>query len=387
MQHWINTLAADLSKARVVSLLNPTTPQPFPSILVGQNRSDQWFFHADGTIQGFSGAANYTLRVTLGDVNAAPFSGNYTLTCGETTPALDFDADASDVAAALNGLATVIAQGGVDVTGVFPSFLIAWRAVGVVTTLTATASLLVPDSGIGVNVLTTGTASVRQLTALTLRRNPISSSEAFIAITSPNNGWSGYLTTDTEGAYALLQHEGAAVGDYIQATTMIQAEVIDGSGNVVCYAQATILLRASNLDIAAIAATPMPNIPTLTSIVQNRTLTGIASVVADATKLCGIATANGAMPANSKILAAFGSNLQALFELVATTSSDANLLFAPFDYDAVTNAYKWRLRMVWIDGEPTLLNTDTNKRHQLSATGAANSVIVAVNQTGQSLPA
>lgn len=256
ISHYLNTAAVDPSRARTPSLIT-TTPQVFPVLFLGDNRPHQWFFHNDGTIESFSGNAAYTLRITLGDANAAPFGGTYTLTCGSTTAAIPYNATASDVQNVLNGLATIIAQGGVTVLGAFPTFLIYHNVAGVVTAITGSAILLSPNSGITTNILTTGAAGVRQETQLALRRQVIVSQTTWSDITSPYNGWSGSLTTNTEGAQALLVDEGQVIGEYIQASTLLTAEVIDNSGNPVAYYQTAVTLRVKNSDLAAIVVTPL----------------------------------------------------------------------------------------------------------------------------------
>lgn len=72
MRHYINTNVTELSLARSVSLLNPTTPRPFGVLVVGTQRTDEFFFHLDGTITAWSGSADYTLRVTIGNPLADP---------------------------------------------------------------------------------------------------------------------------------------------------------------------------------------------------------------------------------------------------------------------------------------------------------------------------
>ncbi len=258
MNHFINTSAVEPSRARTPSLIS-TSPQPFPVLFFGDVRGHSIFFHADGTIESFSGNVAYTLRVTLGDAAAGPFGGTYTLTCGTTTTALAFDATAQDVQDALNSLATVISEGLVTVEGSFPSFMIYANSVGVRTAITANAATLNPNSAITLEILTTGDASTRQETRCSLRRSVICSDDTWTRITSPNNGWTGSLTTNTEGAAALLIDQGELVGDFLQAQTLVTFEVIEVStGNVVSYFQHPFFLRDKPTDLAATAATPVP---------------------------------------------------------------------------------------------------------------------------------
>jgi hypothetical protein len=252
MNHYINTAAVEPSRARTPTLVT-TQPQPFPVLFFGDTRTHQFFFHSNGTIETWSGDAGYTLRVTVGDPAAGPFGGSYTLTCGTTTAALPITSTSDDVQNALNALPTISAAGGVSVLGFFPTFLVYGNAVGAVTAITASAALLSPDSSITVTVLTTGTASIRQQTKIALRRAAVASQQVWTPITSPYAGWSGTLTTNTEGGAALLAEYGEAVGNYVQAETLVNVEVVDGSGNIVAYYQQAVLFRAKNTDLSAAA--------------------------------------------------------------------------------------------------------------------------------------
>lgn len=393
--HYINTAATEPTRARWPSLINDQS-EPFPVLILGDTRPHRFFFHYDGTIEDFSGSASYTFKVTIGDVSIGPVGGTYTLTCGETTDALDFDADAGAIQAALNGLATVIAAGLVTVSGTFPNFLVSWDTVGVQTALTASAGTLNPSGAIGVTSLQTGSATVNQQTALQLRQNPISTQTTWTEITSPYAGWSGTLTTNTAEAIALLISQGTQEGELWQYSTVLQAEVINASGEVVSYYQVPVILRASNLDVTSLNPTPFPSV----SYVQNRPLvTGLVSAVVDATKLGGIPTASGQMPASSVVLLNFSVTvtdgdgthtglLSLFYRLTSGVHATASPLFIqPYDYNASTNAYTWKLIGSFLDMIPAAYNTTTGKFHYMGVSGAAGACYAYPDQTGSSAPA
>jgi len=263
--HYINTAATEPTRARWPSLINDQ-PEPFPVLIMGDTRPHRFFFHYDGTIEDFSGNASYTLKVSVGDVSLGPIGGTYTLTCGETTDALSYNATADLIQTALNGLATIIAAGNVTVSGTYPNFLVSWNEVGAQTALTATGIALNPSGTIGVTSLQTGSGSLTQQTALQLRQNPITTQLTWTTITSPNNGWSGTLTTNTAEAVALLISQGTQEGELWQYSTVLQASVINASNEQVAYYQTPIILRASNLDNSALNPTPFPSV----AYVQNR---------------------------------------------------------------------------------------------------------------------
>jgi hypothetical protein len=266
VNNFINTAATDLAEARTVGL-NQLTPQPFPILAFGDTSKKKLFFANNGTIESWSGSIDYSVRVSIGSVNWAPFGGTYALSCGTTTPAFRAAANAAELQTALNLLTGIIVSGGVDVTGTFPNFLIAYRAVGVVATpITSDATLLVPDSAVALNVITAGSISDRQLTSLTLRAQPISVQEDWSPISSPYGGWSGTITTNTEGGYALLQETGVRIGEYVQAKTILQIEVSDPEGNWTTYLQTPAILRAKNVDALSLIPPPLSNYLTAAQI-------------------------------------------------------------------------------------------------------------------------
>ncbi len=281
MNHFINVNVTDLSLARSVSLINPTTPKPFPVLAYGDSITHQFFFHDNGTIESWSGNVSNGLRVTLGDVNRGPSGGAFTLTSGETTPALLFSATAGDIESALNALPTVIADGEVDVTGTFPNFLVLYRTVGAKTAITAAAGSLTPASGITVTTLTTGDGTNVQQSSLTFRLNAIDSTTTWTPISSPYAGWTGTLTTNTAAALALLLEQGETIGSYTQVTTIITVERIQPGGAYQALYQASVIIRAKNSDLGATPATPFPTIASPIMLSSKSVTVGIAGSPAD----------------------------------------------------------------------------------------------------------
>ena len=251
MDHYINTQATDLTHARVASLVNNAQTKPFPTLAYGDNSLHNFYFENNGAIESFSGNAAYGLRVTLGEPVNGPSSGNFTLTFGAlTTSPIDSQAAASDVAAALNALSSVTAAGGVSVTGENPNFIIAFNATGAQGAMTAAAALLVPESSIPVTVLTTGDASHSQKLLVTLSQNLLFQSTSWTTVTSPNNGWTGKIATNSAAALALLMEEGTLVGDFLQVETVITVEVIQTDGTFITYLQTPVLIRAKASAVA-----------------------------------------------------------------------------------------------------------------------------------------
>jgi hypothetical protein len=86
MRHYINTNVGELSLARSLSLLSPMSPRPFGVLVVGTQRTDEFIFHFDGTVTSWSGAADYTLRLTIGASLAATPSLQTTAFSAITVP-------------------------------------------------------------------------------------------------------------------------------------------------------------------------------------------------------------------------------------------------------------------------------------------------------------
>lgn len=134
--------------------------------------------------------------------------------------------------------------------------------------------------------------------------------------------------------------------------------------------------------------------------VQNRAVvTGLASLVADETKLAGIATLN-AVPVGSTVClnlavtvddgagGTYAAIATVLFQLLSSTHATAvPLWLRPFDYDASANPCAWRLLGVFIDTVPAAWNGTTSKFHYMTTVGAAGAVSIAPDQVGVSLPA
>lgn len=241
----INTSAAELSLARSQSLLAPMTPLPFPVLVVGNVRPLRFIFHDNGTVESWSGSADYSLRVTIADVLSAPEGSTFTLTPGsDQAITCAYDIDATTLATALNASATIAGEGGVDVyeqgTG---RFLLAYRAVGAVADIAVDAALLYPDCVAEMTVLTEGAPTRRQLAMLTLHRLSSFQSSSWTAVST---GWSGSIDLTSSAAQQFMRTNGVRIGELLQCTSVLTVEVLDGSGNPTCYYQTPITLRALN---------------------------------------------------------------------------------------------------------------------------------------------
>lgn len=266
MNHFINTAASDISRARTVGMVN-LLPEPFPILTIGGQTANNFFFAYRGTLETWSGNAGYSLKATIGDVLSGPTGGTspWTFTVGSDAPvALPWDIDAAGLEYALNAEATISAEGGVDVTKQGDGFfLIAWRNLGTVASITVSADLLAPDCTAEIVTLSAGSASIRNLLLLNLRRNVAQQVTAFTPISSPYPGWAGTIDLNTAAAVELMRQKGERRGQFLECDTLLTVEVTDTNNNATTYYQTPVTLRALNYSVASSqTALPLPIGPT-----------------------------------------------------------------------------------------------------------------------------
>ena len=383
MNHFIDTAAPDLSRARTVGL-NQLTPAPFPVMVVGTTSTHRFFFASAGVLESFSGAPDYSLRVTLGGAIAAPVRGTWELTVAAETPQqLAFDIDPAGLEKVLNDSATITSEGGVTVSSAGPGrFLIAHKSEGAVAGLTVDGASLVPDCTARVSVLAAGDASTRNLFSLELRRNLPLQDAGWQAISSPWAGWSGTLSLTSADVYQLLETNGVLRGDFLECTTLITVEVIDSNDNPTAYFQSPVLLRALNYATNAASSSSMQQ-----AYFVKPNVVGLASANANATLLGGLSTANGEYPIGGTIQCLFPDSVTALFVRKNTTvNQNVPWVVRPFDYNASSNPYQWAVDEVRQYGSPCTWDPDISKWTFLVTQGNANAVAVGADQTGFSLP-
>jgi hypothetical protein len=387
MNHFINTSATDLARARTVSLLN-TLPAPFPVLTVGSQTEHKFFFTTNGAIDTNIDPTTNVLRVTIGDVAAAQTNGVFSLTIGATDPiTLRWDIDAPGLQNALNSNSSIIASGGVDVSRQGDGqFLIAYRAVGAVATIIFNGKLLVPDCTITSLVLTEGTSTARQFLMVTIARVVPLQTTTFTAIVSPYAGYEGYLRLSSSAAMELVRMNGVRRGNFIECQTVINVETIDTSGNITPYYQSPVLLRALNYALESL--TPTPPVVAFTQYFFARpTIVGLASNVASTTLLAGLTTTTDSYPVGCTVQCQFGNDVVSNFiRKSSTVAQNVPFVVRPYDYNATTNPYQWVLDTVTKQGVPATYDTTTGLWTYIVTVGNTNAISVASDQTGFSLP-
>lgn len=385
MNHFINTDAPDLARARTVSLQN-LIPAPFPVLAVGSQATHNFYFAENGVISSISGDSDLTLRVTIGDVASGPIGGTYSLTVANNDPlTLPWNLDASGLQNALNSDSTIASEGYVDVVQQGNGrFIITHRELGEVSGMTIDVSLLAPDCVASLQVLTTGSSTVRQLTMLTIRRAIPVQSTSFTPITSPYNGWTGVISLNNAATLELIRLNGIERGGLIECQTVMTVEVvetIDETEYPTVYFQSPIILRALNYTVSAQTSMATQNFFARPAIV------GLASNVSNSTLLGGLTTSTGTYPAGSTVQCQFADDVVVNFiRKASTTSQSVPWIVRPYDYNASNNAYQWVLDRVSKQGVPATYDADLGKWTYIVTVGAANAVAVASDQTGFTLP-
>jgi hypothetical protein len=315
VNHFINTAASDLSRARTVGL-NQLTPEPFPVLVVGTRSNHQFFFSNRGTLETWSGASDYGLRVTVGSVNTGPLAATFSLAIDGEADAVTvpFDVNQAGLQNILNDVATIgTTDGGVDVLSQGNGrFLIGYREFGIPSEITANGALLIPDCNAVLEILTTGSATARQLMSLTLTRTIPAQVTSWNTITSPYAGWSGVIPLDSAAAKELLWTNGVVRGEYLECGTLLTVEVIDNSGNAFAYFQAPITLRALNyMDTTTLPVGPTTNAQTNAS--GNTTVAPTSQLHTETLTISGGASVRNILVSSAGLVAGARIDLVLLF--------------------------------------------------------------------------
>jgi hypothetical protein len=111
------------------------------------------------------------LKIAVGDLDAAPTSGTFTLSWGgDTTTALDHDATEGEIETALNALASIDAAGGVTVARTGGTLRVTWDNNGARAALTCDVTDLLPLSNADIYEDTPGDGDTREVQSVALKQ-------------------------------------------------------------------------------------------------------------------------------------------------------------------------------------------------------------------------
>jgi len=253
---------------------------------------------------------NQTVRIGIGVPGSSPTAGTFTLTYGaNTTSALAYNATATQVAAALNALASIIAAGGVTVTGSGATYKVVFTSVGVRTALTADVASISPTSGAYISTILAGSVSAQAIYLLRLEAMPASYVEladdlpvAAVFVATVRAGASGVSEIQTvtlspvpyDGTYTLsvsTAETSSLAWDADAATiqTALEALAGVGAGNVTVsgeFPAFTVTFAASLGNVAAMTGNVSALVvPTGRSGVLSNNTTGVAELLASSSRV------------------------------------------------------------------------------------------------------
>jgi hypothetical protein len=263
--------------------------------------------------------------------------------------------------------------------------LIAYRAVGAVSTISFNGARLVPDCAITSLVLTEGSATARQFLMLTIARVVPLQTTTFTAIITPYAGYQGYLRLNSSTAMELVRMNGVKRGNFLECQSVINVETIDANGNVMPFYQSPVLLRALNYSVESL--TPIPMVAFTQYFFARPDIVGLASNTVNTTLLGGLTTSSGIYPAGCTVQCQFTNDVVTNFIRKSTTvAQNVPFVVRPYDYNASTNPYQWVLDTVTKQGVPATYDTTTSLWTYIVTVGNTNAISLASDQTGFSLP-
>lgn len=165
-----------------------TSPISNPSFFLGDLAKLNIFFIEQtglGTYprQEVAGLGSPGIKVAVGEIDASPTSGHFTLTFGGNTSfAFDYNVTASFMETKLNQLASITAAGGVTVSKVGDNYAIKFVSNGSRGAFTGDGSALIPLSTVGISVLQEGDASHPEIVLVHLQQNVAALATTFTAL-------------------------------------------------------------------------------------------------------------------------------------------------------------------------------------------------------------
>ena len=395
---YFNTAAKSV-KGALVRSETQTTPEQPPEFVLGDNPDlNLYLVDGAGAFDAISGAGGYTVRLGIGPSGGAPTGGTFylkygsqtsgTITSGKryriedfnagddfanvggenetgsiftasgTTPTtwtnaselieittdLAYNITAAALETALDLLASITADGGINVTGSSPVWLVTWEDNAVIVPLEAGVENLTPDSVASISEIQAGSTVLQEKQQVRLARNPAAFQDSWGTIT---DGWNARLDCNTRGFLQLLN--GA-----VAVQTVLELEVTDSGGNRATFAQIPITIRNEVIDEQSMVPSPLADYSTTVEVqnqfVQNRSsLTGLTG--GGATNLDGIATVSATV---GWLVALDVSNVLSLYRLESGTDAESSPdIIRPDDYAATTNEKIWRRLSIELAGAAT----------------------------------
>lgn len=219
--------------ASLYTNVDAEVPTQFPELVVGDTiHANLYLIDGEGGYDSRSGSAAYTLSVSIGDPTETISGGTFTITHStNTTGNLAWNITSDGLQTALNALPSVIADGGLTVTGASGLFQIAWNTTGTKTEFGASGALLTPYGAVEIATTNDGTTGYK--TQLIQLMTASLCESGFEAIT---DGWAIEINLNTLPAISALTGEAFK-------NKVVQVTIYNASGERVSYLQMLVVIR------------------------------------------------------------------------------------------------------------------------------------------------
>lgn len=196
-------LFIDVKAGLAYPTFSSTSPVSNPSFFLGDLPKLEIFFIEQTGLgayprQEVTGLGTPGIKVALGEIDASPTSGHFTLSFGGNTSAvLDYNVTAAKMDTELNKLASITAAGGVTVAKVGDNYAIKFMANGNRGLFTGDPSNLIPLSTVGISVLQEGDVSRPEIILVHLQQTVAALATSFSAIAASSatvstlSAWNG----------------------------------------------------------------------------------------------------------------------------------------------------------------------------------------------------
>lgn len=181
-------LFIDVKAGLAYPTFSSTSPVSNPSFFLGDLAKLQIFFIEQTGLgsyprQEVAGLGTPGIRVAVGQIDASPTAGHFTLTFGgNTTNVMDYNTTASFMETKLNQLASIDAAGDVTVSKVGDNYAIKFNSNGSRGAFTGDASALIPLSNVGISVLQEGDGTKPEIVLVHLQQNVAALATSFTAL-------------------------------------------------------------------------------------------------------------------------------------------------------------------------------------------------------------
>lgn len=224
-----HTFWIDYESGKLVESLNSGTQAKNPTFTQGDtSKVEIHLVRKNGTTrEEIAIPAGGTLKFGIGRLETAPTGGSFKLGYkGTATADIAFDANATAIASALNGIPAVASEGGISVAKAGDAFLLTWNTGTTHDALASDPDALFPSSQV---ILIGQTAGDVQKVLLHLQQSPIAYLETFSNMGSPEITSTLIATVGAKKVYRVSISPSPAGGSFIISGTNPTGTIESGS--------------------------------------------------------------------------------------------------------------------------------------------------------------